>query len=175
MTHHHNTTAAQNNTIVLQWCTILHHNSYKYHTVQYSFGQYSIEHYQKNSGKNNNNSRLIKPNCKTNIITDGVMDFMRAIIDINQTLEKPRRGFQTLRHSCGIFSNYLKVSQYKWSFDHKGIDQRYPKLSVKVVPIIVGIFLTVTWLTSDVMDARVFMPGYGNLDDIIVHPYSIEL
>ena len=44
-----------------------------------------------------------------------------------------------------------------------------------MVPIIIGIFLTVTWLTSDVMDARVFMPGYGNLDDIIVHPYSIEL
>ena len=108
-------------------------------------------------------------------MTDGVMDFMRAIIDINQTLKKPRRGFQTLRHSWGIFSNYLKVSQYKWSFDHKGIDQRYPKLSVKVIPIIVGIFLTVTWLTSNVMDARVFMPGYGNLDDIIVHPYSIEL
>ena len=85
------------------------------------------------------------------------------------------RGFQTLRHSWGIFSSYLKVSQYKWSFDHKGIDQRYPKLSVKVIPIIVGIFLTVTWLTSDVMDARVFMPGYGNLDNIIVHPYSIEL
>ena len=85
------------------------------------------------------------------------------------------RGFQTLRHSWGIFSNYLKVSQYKWSFDHKGIDQRYPKLSVKVIPIIVSIFLTVTWLTSDVLNVGIFMPEYGNLNDIIVHPYSIEL
>ena len=77
----------------------MQYNSYKYHTVQYSFGQYSIEHYQKNSGKNNNNSRLIKPNCKTNIITDEVMDFMGAIVDINKILKKSRRGFRTLRHS----------------------------------------------------------------------------
>ena len=85
------------------------------------------------------------------------------------------RGFQTLRHSWGIFSNYLKVSQYKWSFDHKGIDQRYPKLSVKVIPIIVSIFLTVTWLTSDVLNVGIDMPRYLNFDDIIIHPYSIEL
>ena len=44
-----------------------------------------------------------------------------------------------------------------------------------MVPIIIGIFLTVTWLTSDVIDARVIMPGYGDLDDVIAHPYSMEL
>ena len=44
-----------------------------------------------------------------------------------------------------------------------------------MVPNTIGTFLTETWLTSDVIDARVIMPGYGNLDDIIVHPYSIEL
>ena len=43
---------------------------------------------KKNSGKNNNNNRLIKPNCKTNIITDEVMDFMEAIVNISKTLEK---------------------------------------------------------------------------------------
>ena len=34
----------------------------------------------KDSGKNNNNSRPIKPNSKTNIITDGVMTFLGVIV-----------------------------------------------------------------------------------------------
>ena len=76
MIHHFNTRVVQ-------------YNSYKYHTVQYSFEQYSIENYQtKIVGKIHNNGRPIKPNCKTNIITDEVMDFMGAIVDINKTLEK---------------------------------------------------------------------------------------
>ena len=39
-------------------------------------------------GKIHNNIRPIKSNCKTNVITDEVMDFMGAIVDINKTLEK---------------------------------------------------------------------------------------
>ena len=80
------------NTIVVQY------NSYKYHTVQYSFGQYSIEHYQtKIVGKNNNNSKSINPNSKTNIITDGVMNFLGAIVDINKTLEKAQERLPDIK------------------------------------------------------------------------------
>ena len=100
---------------------------------------------------------------------------MRAIIDISQTLEETHERLPDIKTLLRNFSSYLKVSQYKWSFDHKGIDQRYPKLSVKVIPIIISIFLTVTWLTSDVLNAGIDMPRYRNLDDIIVHPYSMEL
>ena len=57
--------------------------------MQYSFGQYSIDHYQtKIVGKIHNTSRPIKPNCKTNIITDGVMTFLGAIVNISKALEK---------------------------------------------------------------------------------------
>ena len=44
-----------------------------------------------------------------------------------------------------------------------------------MVPNTIGTFLTETWLTSDVIDAGIDMPRYGDLDDVIAHPYSIEL
>ena len=44
-----------------------------------------------------------------------------------------------------------------------------------MVPNTIGTFLTETWLTSDVIDAGIDMPGYGDLDDVIAHPFSMEL
>ena len=53
--------------------------------------------------------------------------------------------------------------------------QRYSKLSIRVVPNTIGLLLTGTWLTSYVLNAGIGVPRYLNLNDIIIHSYSMEL
>ena len=44
-----------------------------------------------------------------------------------------------------------------------------------MVPNTIGTFLTETWLTSDVIDAGIDIPGYGDFDDVIAYLFSMEL
>ena len=108
----------------------MQYNSYKYHTVQYSFGQYSIEHYQTEIvGKviivERDNSRSSKFNSKTNNTTirfarsgtNTSHGFSGSHSKYKQSLGKgPGKASKpqdTLEVSC------LKAPQYKGSFGQK--------------------------------------------------------
>ena len=55
--------------------------------MQYSIVQSNIEHYYKDNRKRDN-SRSSEPNSKTDNTTDGVIDYLGAIVNISRTLEK---------------------------------------------------------------------------------------
>ena len=55
--------------------------------MKYSVVQYNIEHYYKDNRKSDN-SRFNEPNSKADNTTDGVMDFLGAIVNISKALEK---------------------------------------------------------------------------------------